>query len=78
LNSRLVSRPDAAPIGDPVIGVVRVELDGRLEAVAEAVDVGSVGVDVWLEGIRVLGDGDTDNNLLTCRLVLNMTDYQSV
>jgi hypothetical protein len=36
------------------IGVVRVEVDRGTEAVAEAVDVGRVGVDVLVQAVRVL------------------------
>ena len=41
-------------IGDALVGVVRLEIDGGLKAVAERVDVGRVGVDVLAERVRVL------------------------
>ena len=41
-------------IGDALVRVVRLEVDGGLQAVAERVDVGRVGVDVLAEGVRVL------------------------
>ena len=41
-------------VGNVLVGVIRVEVDGRFEAMAEAVDVGGVGVDVLPKRVRVL------------------------
>jgi len=43
-------------VRDVPVGVVRVEVDGALQTVPEAVDVGGVGVDVLAQGVRVLDD----------------------
>ena len=40
--------------GDLVVGIVRVEIDGRVQAVPEAVDVGGVGVHVLAQRVGML------------------------
>jgi len=45
---------DEDGVGDPRVGVLGLEVDRRLEAVPEAVDVHRVGVEVLAQRVRVL------------------------